>query len=381
MISKPTLLILVDWFIPGFKAGGPIQSCVNLCRALQDQFNIYVLTTDTDHGDTMPYPGIPSNQWIRPEGWNIQVYYAKKKGLKPRQLAAVMQELQPDVVYLNHLFSPLFVLYPVWLRLRNRLPGRLVICPRGALFQSALSVKPWKKRPVLGLLRRVGLAGKVLFHATNQREQEAIRHYFPGASITIADNLPSMQQPLFVPIIKVPGKIRCIFIARLVPIKNLHYLLEVLKQFRSACVLTIVGPAEEPDYWNSCQALIRELPPAVTVEYAGARQAAELQGLLTQHHLFVLPTRGENFGHAIFEALLAGRPVLISDQTPWRQLRSFHAGWDLSLADPAAFAAVLEQVAAMDQETYDHWAKGAWQYAARYIQNNPNRQRYIEMFS
>ena len=41
---------------------------------------------------------------------------------------------------------------------------------------------------------------------------------------------------------------------------------------------------------------------------------------LGRSDLFLLPTGGENFGHAIFEALACGVPALISDQTPWRGL-------------------------------------------------------------
>ena len=33
----------------------------------------------------------------------------------------------------------------------------------------------------------------------------------------------------------------------------------------------------------------------------------------------VFPTRGENFGHVIPEALSAGTPILLSDQTHWEQ--------------------------------------------------------------
>jgi len=64
LINKKKRLILIEWFAPGYKAGGPIQSCVNICRALHTQYDIFVLTSDTDHGETAPYPGKISNQWI-----------------------------------------------------------------------------------------------------------------------------------------------------------------------------------------------------------------------------------------------------------------------------------------------------------------------------
>src|SRR4029077_18813526 len=52
---------------------------------------------------------------------------------------------------------------------------------------------------------------------------------------------------------------------------------------------------------------------------------------LSEHHFFFMPTANENFGHAIVEALLAGCPLITSDQTPWRELARRGVGWDLPL--------------------------------------------------
>lgn len=375
------LLIMVEWFSPGYRAGGPIQSCINICSVLQDQYDIFVLTTDTDHGMIQPYPGIEAGKWLRHPQLNVRVYYMRRKGLKAVEIATVIQQLQPDFIYLNLLFSPLFTLYPFWLKWRGRLTCRLVLCPRGTLYESALAVKSWKKIPVLFLLRRIGLARLVHFHATNDREKNAILHHFPGAHITVADNLPASYQGPFMPVAKRPGQLRCIFIARIVPIKNLLFLLEVLPRVSADIHLTIVGPAEEEAYWKICRSAIERLPSGIRVEITGAQPAAVLPGMIQQHHLFILPTRGENFGHAILEALIAGRPVLISDQTPWKALEEKKAGWDISLGEPASFARVMGQVAAMDQEAYDEWAKGAWHFAEWFIRDNSQRQRYLELFS
>jgi glycosyltransferase involved in cell wall biosynthesis len=46
----------------------------------------------------------------------------------------------------------------------------------------------------------------------------------------------------------------------------------------------------------------------------------------------VLPTYNENFGYVILEALLAGCPVILSDQPPWRDLEARQVGWTIPLA-------------------------------------------------
>jgi len=379
-MEKKKILVLVDWFAPGYKAGGPIQSCVNFAFAMKDSHAVYVLTTDTDHGEAQPYEGVVAEQWTNQLHPDIKVFYMRKRGLKLSALRQRMAEVDADYVYLNHLFSPQFVVWPLWLKFMGRLKSEIVLCPRGALYDSALSVKPWKKTPFLRLFKWMGIHRRILFHATNEREKAAIFRFFPGSKVRIADNLPKMDQRPYVTAAKEPGVVKCIFISRIVAIKNLLFFLRALEKVSSRVELTIIGPVEDAAYWEECRAKIERLPAHINVTYLGPRQNSELPDLVRQHHLYVLPTTGENFGHSIFEALLAGRPVLISDQTPWLGLPGKKAGWDLPIDDPAAFTTVMEKVAGWDQATFDEWGRSAWCYAQTFIQNPELRIQYAGLF-
>ncbi len=379
-MARKKILVMVDWFAPGYKAGGPIQSCVNFAFLMKNDFDIYVLTTDTDHGETRPYEGIVSNQWINNIDPAINVYYARKASLSLGQLKQQLLSIDADYVYLNHLFSPRFVLYPLWLKYSGRLKSKIVLCPRGALYESALSVKSFKKKPFIRLFKWLAMHKKITFHATNEREKRAIDAYFPGSEVIIADNLPKTGQPAFSTIIKERGILKSIFIARIVPIKNLLFLLEVLQNSASSIELDIVGPVEDASYWEECKKRIEMLPPNIKVHYQGSKRNDELTALIQQHHLFILPTAGENFGHSIFEALLAGRPVLISDQTPWLRLAEKKAGWDLPLHEPSKFLDTINMAAGFGQQEFDDWASGAWQYARSFIEKTELRQKYLELF-
>ena len=50
--------------------------------------------------------------------------------------------------------------------------------------------------------------------------------------------------------------------------------------------------------------------------------------------LFVLPTKGENFGMVVAEALAAGTPVVCTSAAPWADLSRFGAGWTCSQRVP-----------------------------------------------
>jgi len=63
--------------------------------------------------------------------------------------------------------------------------------------------------------------------------------------------------------------------------------------------------------------LLNRLPGNVQVSLGGDYLPSQAQDLAAQFDIFVLPTLGENFGHAIAEALSVGCPVIVTDTTPW----------------------------------------------------------------
>jgi glycosyltransferase involved in cell wall biosynthesis len=77
-----------------------------------------------------------------------------------------------------------------------------------------------------------------------------------------------------------------------------------------------------------------------------------VRSVLAEHDLFFLPTLGENYGHAIVEAMSVGTPVLIADTTPWRGLEGDGAGWDIPLDRKDRFIEVVERVAGLSDEEY-----------------------------
>jgi glycosyltransferase involved in cell wall biosynthesis len=381
MPAKPVILVFIDWFVPGYKAGGPIASCVNFIHLMKNDYSLFIFTSDTDMGETAPYKDIVAGEWISAAGNDFMIYYAKSSRPVLAQIRDAVAFVKPDFVYLNHMFSPKFVIYPLWLKWKGIIKSKVVVCPRGALYESALSVKRYKKTPFLKLFRWMGIHKQVNFHATSEREQKAILDYFPGSRVLVADDLPNTAQPPLTVVSKQPGILNTIFIARIHPIKNLLYLLAAFNQVHAAVKLTIIGPVEDEAYWEKCKTAIAALPSNIKIDFAGSLPNHALLAFLQEHHLFVLPTKGENFGHSIFESFLAGRPVLISDQTPWLHLKEQETGWDLPLNEPAAFSAAIETAAAWDQEVFDGWCRNAWQYAKKFIDNPVLKQQYLQLFS
>jgi glycosyltransferase involved in cell wall biosynthesis len=379
-MKKRKLLLLTDWFYPGYKAGGPIQSCHNLILLLRDCFDIHVVCSDRDLNETEPYPNIHSGVWNESLIPDIRIYYTPKLSL--RLLKELITEVKPDVIHLNHLYSPCYVIQPLWLAYIGWFKGKLVLSPRGALLPGALAVKSYKKYPFIFLLQRLGVANRILFHATTEEEAASVRRFFSKASIEIVGNPPAVNQAPLLLVPKQPGVLRMVYVARIHPIKNLRFLLSVLEEMGGSSIqLDIIGPIDDADYWAQCQRQISSLPASVKVEYRGALPHADVLSALEGTHLSVLPTDGENFGHSIFESFLAGRPVLISNTTPWGGLKEKQIGWDLSVKDRSLWIEALQQAVNWNQQEMDEKARQAWTFARKHIEQSDVKQKYIDLFS
>lgn len=380
MISKPRLLICTDWFSPGFKAGGPIKSCVELALALQDEREIFVLTSDRDLGDTAPYPLLEQDKWVSFDR-KICVRYCSPKQLRYKAIAKVLQELKPDIVYLNSMFSIPFSLYPLLAYKLGKISTKMVLIPRGMLRPSALAHRGLKKQVFLKAFKMAGLFRKLVFHATDHKEAADIRQQF-GQTVPVIEIPPiSASSNVFTPVPKEEGELSILFVGRVHPIKNLKFLLECLLEMEGNIKLQVIGAMEDKNYAEECHAIALRLPPSVLVNFLGELPQSKVQQYLEKCHLFALPTKGENYGHAIAEALAAGRPVLISDQTPWSGLSEAKAGWGISLNRPNDFKQALLTALDWSFQEFNTWCQNAKNYYDSKQRSQVILDSYLKMFS
>ena len=123
------------------------------------------------------------------------------------------------------------------------------------------------------------------------------------------------------------------------------------------------------------------MPKHIEVEIKGAIPNFLLAEELKNEHALFLPTRHENYGHVIMEALQQSCPVIISDQTPWRNLQEIKIGWDIPLEDDSAYTAAIEKLARMSQIEYNHYSQNAWEYSKKRSQDKNTLKAYREIFS
>jgi glycosyltransferase involved in cell wall biosynthesis len=255
----------------------------------------------------------------------------------------------------------------------HQIPQRqIIISPRGHLHQGALSLKPTKKQVFLRLARFAGLYNNLIWHASNSEEMtDIVREFGPKteARIRIISNLAAPEQTVEQAArpFKQPGEARLIFLSRISRKKNLGFALSLLHSIEGKIQFDIYGPIEEADYWQECFALIGQLPSNIRVEYKDVVPFDQVADIFSEYHLFLLPTLGENFGHAILESLRAGCPVLISDQTPWtNDVTAKGIGWAFPLDQVSEFGLALQTMVDMDMPTFEEISSQAQLYGNHY---------------
>jgi len=376
MTQKPRILTFICHYLPGYKAGGPVRTISNMVYRLSDEFEFWIVTRDRDLGDTSPYADIQPNQWQRVGG--SMVYYVPPGNCTVKRIANLIADTPCDVLYLNSFFSPIFTIKPLLARRFGWLPDKpVIVAPRGEFSLGAISLnrlKYLKKHVYIKIAKLFKLYDNVTWHASSEYETQDIIRVLNknSASISVAGNIPlankihiALDLPdfasvdasidAFIPLKADGAEVRIVFISRIAPKKNLDYALRVLCKVKASVIFDIYGPAEDAHYWKNCKELMKQLPANVSVNYLGSVHPDQVTSIFRRYDLFFFPTRGENYGHVIAEALSVGTPVLLSDQTPWRDLQTDRVGWDIPLEDSDRFVSVIDEFPAMTQKERNDW--------------------------
>ncbi len=373
-------MISVDWFTPGYKAGGIITAMANLVHVLKEEYAIFILTSDRDLTDSKPYPGCTPDVWQQSDGY--QIYYARRRKMTWHRWMDVFRTVQPHHFIINGIFSFRYSILPLGAYLRSGYKGQVLLLPHGMLKLSALSFKPFRKLLLLRMYRHLRVSRKVLFLTSSPEEAADVQSvfgnkarsktlaHFPFVPIERKNNLP-----------KSPGAVSFLFVGRIHPIKNLIFLLRALLQVKGNLQLTIIGNIEDFDYWRECLPIISQLRERISISVIEAVPQSKLREMFATHHFLALPTKGENFGYAILESLSAGTPVIISNQTPWQGLVEKKVGWDVDVDTPNAYINALAESVDMDQEKYSLWSESAYEYSKFAIDLPELVKQYAQVFN
>ena len=114
---------------------------------------------------------------------------------------------------------------------------------------------------------------------------------------------------------------RILFVGRIIENKNLLYCFSILEKLTFKVEFSIIGPIENHEYWAKCENKINQLHKNVTVKFLGAKSPQFISEYMRRSHCLLHPSKFESYGHVILESFSNGLPVLISNETPWFNLK------------------------------------------------------------
>lgn len=298
--------------------GGPSVSVPALCGALTDQGHAVTLVTCCyDKGGTSE---IPSNVRV--------VEHEGKPFFGLGQSKEMSRWLGDNVARFDIVHS-----HGLWM-LPNRYVGKAteqlqvphVIAPRGMLEPAALRRRRYAKKLLWLAFQGRSIRRASCLHATSAKEAENLRGMAPAVPIAIVPNGVDLSEFNGCKEEGENGLKYVLFLGRVHPHKNVTTLIDAWCTLNSAngWQLIVAGPLCGK-YGKQVQSQVRAANAPVRL--AGPVSGTRKLSLLRKAQLLVLPSKSENFGMVVVEALASGTPVIAAKSTPWSELEERKCGW------------------------------------------------------
>lgn len=369
MSNDNRILIFIDWFLPAYKAGGPIISVKNIINQFSEKFSFYIVTSDRDMGDINSYENIDLNEWINVKN-KYQIIYLSPTKQNTKTYKEIINYVKPNKIYVNSLFSYRFSILPIFALKKLELNIQVILAPRGMLGKGAIANKSFKKLTFIYLTKYLSVFKDFIWHAsTNEEKREINKYYGDKVDVKIAQNIPSLNEKTFPKKSKINNdKLSLLFVSRISVKKNLYFLLDSLlkSKYKNDIELNVVGPIEDQSYFMKCKNFY--INEKLNVNFHGSIPHDKMINYFNNADIFVLPTHHENYGHVIIEALFYGMPVLISRNTPWRKLDEFGVGFDEEL-DSVKFALRIDYFFRISNEEFNEISKKSISFAKSIVNN------------
>jgi len=315
-----SITILVDYFFPAYLAGGPVKSTHALAKFLSsNKYEVRVFTRANDSNCSQNFNLSVSDYILLGNVRPVYINSRFKVLLIKKLLMAVISEC--NVIYINSFFSLYFSIIPLlFFKIFSKDSVTLVLAPRGELSHAALSIKKNKKLFYLNFFKLLRLHKSIIFHATSDDESIEIGRIFPNSEII---NIQNLNQNVCCNIIsnvvrkKSAKSLNLVYFSRITQKKNLLWFLQLINSLKININLDVIGPYDSEKYYVSC---LNELNvnSLHSIRFLGPVNSLAFPLANNSYNFFVLPTLGENFGHAILESILHKLPVLISTNTPFK---------------------------------------------------------------
>lgn len=205
--------------------------------------------------------------------------------------------------------------YPTYLgyKIGKKYNLPFVVSTRGTMYSWALNQSKLVKKIAMWLFQKKMLQVADAIHITEPNEKQALEDIginnhtvLISNGIEISNNFENIDESILKQIDYDNAKRYIMFLGRIVHNKGLHYLINSYKKIQdeyNAVEVLVVGGVEDNKYFDRLEKL-------EGVHFLGALDGMQKHTLFSISSLFVLPSKTENFGMAIAEAMSYKIPVI-----------------------------------------------------------------------
>lgn len=253
--------------------------------------------------------------------------------------------------------------FPVWWGcwLAIRCGKRLAMSPQGSFDPVRLRHSGWKKR-LVGWIDRWMLRRASFVCATCEAERRWCLDFSGGKDLPCSVIPNGTEMPLEADEVRAPHEVRrVLFLGRIHPLKGLDMLLEawrrVFGEEAKGWELVIRGP-DERGLRAELERRADRLGISGSVIFQEGVYGADKWKVIRSADCFILPTRSENFGIAVAEALACEVPAICTEGAPWRELNTEQCGWWCSVSVDGIAEALRQMTACSDEERHAMGMRG-----------------------
>ena len=151
-------------------------------------------------------------------------------------------------------------------------------------------------------------------------------------------------------------------------VENIIYAMALLSnEERKLLSFQVMGKFDE-SYEAFLKAEVKRLKLEDAVSFIGFVSGLEKYERLSQLSVLMIPSKQENFGMVVPEALICKTPVYASLGTPWSELNEYKCGWWKN-NEPQTIVEVIREILYMDdKEIHEMGTRGRQLVAERYTQ-------------
>ena len=202
---------------------------------------------------------------------------------------------------------------------------------RGMFLPNAFKLKIFRKKIAMFFYQRSDLNHAKAIITPSNAERDSLRalgFFQPIAIISNGIELKNDKNLYYAGnSLKKKSNRTILFLSRIHPIKGLIELVEAWAKIQTqGWTLKIAGPDTDNHLRDVCS-LVDKLDASNSIKFVGAVYDDAKDAIFKDADLFILPTRSENFGVVIIEALSYGIPVITTHNAPWSDLEKHNCGW------------------------------------------------------